>query len=105
MPCANLFQHGCYLEAGFFVIPQRLELNAHYSRVSGEFATRNEYTGGFATRNEYPGGFRWYFRQGKNLHLSFDVTALDGSPLQNTASDILAGDDGVLFRSQFQGTF
>jgi len=95
VPCANLFQHGGYVEAGFFVIPQRLELNAHYSRVSGKFATRNEYTG----------GFRWYFRQGKNLHLSFDVTALDGSPLQNTASDILAGDDGVLFRTQFQGTF
>jgi hypothetical protein len=95
VPYADLFQHGYYVEAGFFVIPQRLELNAHYSRVSGEFATRNEYTG----------GFRWYFQQGKNLHFAFDVTALDGSPLNNTGSDILVGDDGVLFRSQFQGTF
>lgn len=95
VPYADLLQHGYYVEAGFLVIPERLELNAHYSRVSGEFATRNEYTG----------GFRWYFRQGKNLHFTFDVTSLDGSPLQNLGSDILAGDDGVLFRSQFQGTF
>ena len=95
VPYADLFQHGFYVEAGFFVLPQRLELNAHYSRVSGEFATHNEYTG----------GFRWYFPQGKNLHFAFDVTALDGSPLHNTASDILVGDDGVLFRSQIQGMF
>jgi hypothetical protein len=95
VPYGKLFQHGYYVEAGFFVIPQRLELNAHYSRVSGEFATRNEYTG----------GFRWYFHQGENLHFTFDVTAVDGSPLNNTGSDILVGDDGVLFRGQFQGTF
>lgn len=95
VPYTDLFQHGFYVEAGFFVLPERLELNALYSRVSGRFATRNEYTG----------GFRWYFRQGKNLHFAFDVTALDGSPLNNTASDILVGDDGVLFRSQIQGAF
>jgi len=95
VPYADLFQHGFYVEAGFFVLPQRLELSARYSRVSGEFATRNEYAG----------GFRWYFPYGKNLNFAFDVTALDGSPLYNTASDILAGDDGVLFRSQVQGTF
>ena len=84
VPYEGLFQHGFYVEAGFFVLPQRLELKAHDSRVSGEFATRNEYTG----------GFRRDFHQGKNLHFTFDVTALDGSPLHNTASDILAGDDG-----------
>jgi hypothetical protein len=95
VPYADLFQHGFYVEAGFFVLPARLELNAHFSRVSGEFATRNEYTG----------GFRWYFHPGTNLNFAFDVTALDGSPLHNTGSDILAGDDGILFRSQVQGSF
>lgn len=95
IPFEDLFQHGFYVEAGFFVLPQRLELNARYSRVRG----------GFATHNEYAGGFRWYFNQGKNLHFAFDVTAHDGSPLHNTASDILAGDDGMLFRSQIQGMF
>ena len=39
------------------------------------------------------------------MKVSFDVTVLDGSPLNNNSSDILVGDDGVLFRTQFQAEF
>ena len=39
------------------------------------------------------------------VKLSFDVTQFDGSPLQNRTSDILVGDDGTLFRTQFQAEF
>ena len=39
------------------------------------------------------------------MKVSFDVTSLDDSPLQIRASDILVGDDGVLFRTQFQAEF
>jgi hypothetical protein len=39
------------------------------------------------------------------MKLSFDATYLDGSPLQNTGSDIFVGDQGMLYRSQFQVDF
>ena len=41
----------------------------------------------------------------KRMKVSFDVTKLDGSPLTNTATDIVVGDDGLLFRGQFQAEF
>ena len=33
------------------------------------------------------------------------MTVLDGSPIQNRATDILVGDDGTLFRTQLQAEF
>ncbi|MCA9046481.1 MAG: hypothetical protein KDA69_19295, partial [Planctomycetaceae bacterium] len=84
-----------YVEGGYFLMPKTLEANARYSQVKGEFGTGSEYAA----------GVNWYPLKKAQLKLSFDVTVLDGSPLQNTASDILAGDDGTLFRTQFQAEF
>lgn len=91
----DLFQRGFYLEGGHFIIPKRLDVNVRYSQV----------TGNFGTASEIAGGINWYPVDSHKLKISFDVTKLDGSPLNNTTSDFLVGDDGTLFRTQFQAEF
>lgn len=95
IPNSGLEQFGFYVEGGCFLIPQTLDVNLRYSQVSGEYGDASEYAA----------GCNWYPMAKPQLKLSFDITSLDGSPLRNTASDILAGDDGVLFRTQFQSEF
>ncbi|QDT12512.1 porin [Stieleria marina] len=91
----ELFQQGYYVEGGRFLLPNQLDVNARYSQVMGEFGTSSEIAL----------GANWYPLSRPTSKVSVDVTALDGSPLQNTASDILAGDDGLLFRTQYQVEF
>lgn len=95
LPVSGLFQRGFYVEGGRFLVANCLDVNVRYSQVSGLFGNASEYAA----------GFNWYPRGKDATKVSFDVTSLDGSPLQNTASDILVGDDGVLFRTQFQTEF
>ncbi|KLU06535.1 putative transmembrane protein [Rhodopirellula islandica] len=91
----ELFQHGYYVEGGKFLVAKKLDLNLRYSRVDGDYGAANEYAV----------GMNWYPLSKSSLKVTFDVTQLDGSPLQNTASDILVGDNGTLFRTQFQAEF
>ncbi len=95
LPVNSLFQRGLYAEAGRFIVPQTLDVNFRYSQVSGMFGNSTEYAG----------GFNWYPLDTHKMKISFDVTRLDGSPLNNLSSDILVGDDGMLFRAQFQAEF
>lgn len=95
LPVDDLLQQGYYVEGGRFVIPRKLDFNLRYSRVNGLF--------GDAT--EYALGGNWYPLDTHRLKISCDLTTLDGSPLQNTASDILVGDDGYLLRTQFQAEY
>lgn len=95
LPIDNFIQHGFYAEGGRFLIAQTLDVNFRYSYVEGDFGNGSEYAA----------GFNWYPFSNRTVKVSFDVTQLDGSPLQNRSSDILAGDDGTLFRTQFQAEF
>ena len=54
--------------------------------------------------DEIAGGVVWYFR-GQHAKLTFDVTHLDGAPINSAALDISPGDLGWLFRSQIQFAF
>ncbi len=95
LPVNNLYQHGFYAEGGRFIIPQKLDVNFRYSQVAGLYGNRSEYAG----------GVNWYPLDTQKMKISFDVTRLDGSPLHNSSSDILVGDNGTLFRTQFQAEF
>ncbi len=96
LPVNSLMQRGFYVEGGKFIIPQKLDVNLRYSQVRGLVG------GG----SEYSAGFNWYpLENSYKMKWSFDVTVLDGSPLNNTTSDILVGDDGFLFRTQIQAEF
>lgn len=95
LPVTSLFRHGFYVEAGRFLIARKLDFNVRFSRVQGPFGVSTEYAL----------GSNWYPLDTTRLKMSFDVTRLDGSPVQNSSSDILLGDDGVLFRTQLQAGF
>lgn len=95
VPQNSLQQVGFYVAGGYFLIPRKLDLNIRYSQVSGELGTSSEYAA----------GVNWYPLGKTQLKLSLDVTSLDGSALQNTTSDILAGDNGTLIRTQIQAEF
>lgn len=91
----NVFQDGFYVEGGRFLIPKRLDANLRYSQVNGEFGSGSEIAA----------GVNWFPLENSRFKLSFDVSSIDSSPLQNTSSDILVGDDGTLFRTQLQAEF
>lgn len=95
LPHTDLLQRGFYVEGGHFLVPKVFDVNFRYSQVSGLFGDRSEYAG----------GFNWYPLDTHKMKVSFDITLLDGSPLQNTTSDIMVGDAGILFRTQFQAEF
>lgn len=96
LPVDSLMQRGFYVEGGRFIIPKKLDCNFRYSEVNGLVG------GG----SEYAAGLNWYPKTDSfKIKCSFDVTVLDGSPLNNSSSDILVGDDGTLFRAQFQAEF
>ncbi len=96
LPVDSLMQRGFYVEGGRFIIPQKLDFNVRYSQIRGLVGGGSEYAAGF---NLYP------LENNYKLKCSFDVTVLDGSPLNNPSSDILGGDDGTLFRTQIQVEF
>ncbi len=95
LPLTKLYQSGYFVQGSYYLIPRTVYVAARVSRVNGLFGDHYEYAG----------GVNWYVYGNRNLKLTFDVTSLDGSPLNNTASDILVGDDGTLFRTQFQAMF
>ncbi len=95
--------HGYRCDVGVFVVPQRLDVWSRVSHVSGPFGDAYEYAAGF---NYYWGSHRTDGKLDDRVNkFTFDVTSLDGSPTSSTPADLLAGDDGVLFRTQMQFTF
>ena len=91
----DLLQRGFYVEGGKFLVARKLDFNVRYSQVSGLFNNASEYAA----------GFNWYPLETQKVRITFDVTSLNRSPLQNTASDIWVGDDGTLLRTQFQAEY
>jgi hypothetical protein len=91
----KIAQNGFFVEGGRVIVPKKLDWNVRYSQVSGPFGNTSEYGVGV---NLYP-------LDTQKVKLTFDVTQVDGSPLNNTATEFLAGDSGTLFRTQFQAEF
>jgi len=88
-------QQGFYVEGGFFVLPQQLELNSQFAFVTGKQKTTSSYATGFS----------YYPRKSQNFKLTLDATLIDGSPANSPGSDVLVGDDGLLVRAQWQVVF
>ena len=91
----DLFATGFDVECGYFLIPERLELNGRVSKVDGRFGDGKEYAG----------GVNWFINGTHNNKLTFDVTSLSHNPANNTSPNLRAGDDGILFRAQWQVAF
>ncbi len=97
----QLFDHGFWLQVGKFVVPEKLELLARWSRVVGDSGTLGSMN---ESSDELAGGIVWYFRD-QNAKLTFDFTHLNGAPINSSALDIAPGDVGWLFRTQIQFAF
>lgn len=97
---SQIDDHGYRLDVGTFLVPKRWDVFGRVSHVSGFFGDAYEYAAG---TNYYWGKPGTDGKQDDRVNkLTFDVTSLDGSPTTSTPADLLAGDDGVLFRTQVQ---
>lgn len=92
---SDLDTTGFFVEGGRVICPNSLDWNVRYSHVNGEYGDASEYSA----------GVNWYPLESNKWKLTFDVARYDGSPLNNTASEILVGDSGTLFRTQVQCQF
>ncbi|MFK7818977.1 MAG: porin [Planctomycetaceae bacterium] len=95
LPVDSIQQRGFFVELGSVINPNYSDWNVRYSEIRGDFGGGRESSVGL---NFYPLGK-------STVKVAFDVSYYDGSPLNNTASDVLAGDAGLLFRTQFQAQF
>ena len=92
----ELNTYGAFTEAGYFIIPETLELIARISRINDQ--------GGSPSSDEYAAGANLYL-DGYDLRLTFDVSVLDGTPANNSGPIYRTGDDGVMFRTQLEASF
>jgi hypothetical protein len=95
LPISQMFDHGFYVEAGYFLVPKYFELNGRVSPIFGAFGDAQEYAS----------GVNWFINGSHNLKFTFDVTKLSRNPVDNSGINYQSGDDGLLFRSQFQAAF
>lgn len=96
IPRSSIFDFGGYVQCGYFVMPQKLEL---YTRTS-------QITGPLGTGSEYAGGLNYFFLPSQqNLRFTFDAAWVNHSPADQARSDYRAGDTGLLIRSQIQFFF
>jgi hypothetical protein len=100
-PVPDVYDHGFLVQLGYFVVPQRFELLTRWSRVVGDSGTLGLVR---QTADEVAFGGVWYIR-GHNLKMTFDVTHIDGAPIAASTLNMLPGDAGWLFRTQFQWRF
>jgi hypothetical protein len=97
----DLFDHGFWLQLGYFVVPSKLQLLTRWSRVVGNSGTLGVND---QSSDELAAAVAWYFRENQ-AKLVVDVTHLDGAPVNASSLDITPGDRGWLFRSQIQFSF
>lgn len=93
LPRSSIRQYGGFAQAGYFVIPQKLEPYARTSIV----------TGPNGTGTEYAGGFNWFLLPGKqNLKFTLDAAWLNQCAADQNRTNLQAGQTGILVRSQLQ---
>lgn len=96
LPIRSTGAFGGFLQGGYFVIPQRGELYARSSYVTGDFGA------GY----EIGAGFNWYFRKGlENLRFTLDSAWLEGSPAGQNRTGYVAGQTGFLLRTQITAAY
>ena len=92
---SEIYQDGFYVDSGYMICHERLEIVGRVSQVDGIFKDSWEYAG----------GFNWYLNGTHKNKLSFDVGVFDGVPISTSGADLEIGMDGVLYRMQYQLAF
>lgn len=87
---------GAMIQGGCFVVPQSVELYSRYSFV----------TGAYGSGSEVGGGLNWFPLRGQNsLRFTFDTTWLDSSSASQNRTGYVAGQSGLLVRTQIAASF
>jgi hypothetical protein len=97
----SLFDHGFNLQFGQFVVPEKLELLARWSRIVGDSGTLGLTD---QSTDEVGVGLAWYFR-GHQAKIVFDATRMNGMPLSSPRLDLSLRNEGWLMRTQLQLAF
>jgi hypothetical protein len=97
----DLFDHGFVAQAGSFIVPKKVELFTRWSRIVGDSGTLGA---GDQSADEVAGGVAWWIK-GRNLKLLFDVSRVNGTPINDSAVGFRPRDSGTLFRTQLQVLF
>lgn len=96
LPFSSTSATGGFVQGGFFVLPGSVEL---YSRTSWV-------TGAYGSGTEIGGGFNWFILPGQtNLRFTFDVAGLESSPADQNRTGFVAGQSGLLVRTQINMSF
>ncbi len=96
LPIRSTGAFGGFLQGGYFVLPQKAELYARSSYVTGDYGA------GY----EIAGGFNWFFRKGReNLRFTLDSAWLDHSPAGQNRTGYVAGQTGFLLRTQITAAY
>jgi hypothetical protein len=94
---SSFFQWGGYGQAGYFIVPQQVELVAR----AGILATE-----GYTNIGEfYTLGANYYVFKNQNFKISADVTYTPESPFTDSATSLLQNTQDIVFRVQAQIKF
>ncbi len=91
----QLFDTGWYADVGYFLVPGVLEANGRISQIDGLFGESWEYAA----------GVNWFHDESHKSKITLDATVLDGSPTGSSSPNFEVGQDGILYRLQYQLAF
>lgn len=98
---SSLFDHGFWLQYGYFISPANFQLLTRWSCVVGDSGTLG---GVNQSSDEVAAGAAWYFRE-NHAKAVVDVSHLNGAPINSSSLDVVPGQRGWLYRCQIQFSF
>ena len=91
----KFFDSGFYTDVGYTLIDEKFEVIGRISNTDGIFGDSWEYAV----------GWNWFFNGTHKNKLTFDASVLDGIPVQSSSPNFIAGQNGTLYRLQYQAAF
>lgn len=96
LPLSSTQAYGGFLQGGWFLRPQEVEIYARESFVTGDYGSGTESAG----------GVNWFLIPGQsNLRFTFDTAWLESSPASQNRTGFVAGQTGLLIRTQITATY
>jgi len=91
----ELFDSGFYTDVGYFLVPGKFEVLGRVSQIDGLFGDSWEYAA----------GFNYFHNASHKSKITFDASILPGNPTSSSSPNFEIGQDGVLYRLQYQIAF
>lgn len=96
IPINSTQAFGGFIQGGYFILPGSLEFYAKSSMV----------TGAYGSGTEVGGGINWFVLNSKsNMRCTVDAASLNGSPADQNRTGYVAGQTGLLLRTQIMLTY